>query len=106
MYLTFIRMPGQSCSRRLESLLLYLCSVFGALINSLVCRFILREIRVRHIMTQEQRYPFLSVQVVISCVPTMVRLPVFGVFNVLTDVDAYDCTRGLYEHSNRVCAGN
>ena len=43
---------------------------------------------------QEQRYPFLSVCVVFSCVQTMVWLPVFGIFNMLTDVDACDCTRG------------
>ena len=32
-------MPGESYRRRLRSLLLYLCYVFRALINSLVCRF-------------------------------------------------------------------
>ena len=37
---------------------------------------------------QEQRYPFLSVCVVFVCVQTMVWLPVFGIFNVRTDVDA------------------
>ena len=37
MYLVFTRMPGESYSRRLMSLLLYLCYVFRALINSLVC---------------------------------------------------------------------
>ena len=37
MYFVFIRMPGESYRRRLRSLLLYLCYVFGALINSLVC---------------------------------------------------------------------
>ena len=36
MYLVFTRMPGESYRRRLRSLL-YLCYVFGALINSLVC---------------------------------------------------------------------
>ena len=49
---------------------------------------------------QEQRYPFLSVCVVSSCVQTMVWLPAFGLFNVHTDVDACDCTRGLYGHLN------
>ena len=33
---------------------------------------------------QEQRYPFLSVCAVFSCVQTMVCLPVFGIFNVRT----------------------
>ena len=33
------RMPGESYRRRLRSLLLYLCYVFRALINSLVCWF-------------------------------------------------------------------
>ena len=36
-YLVFTRMPGESNSRRLRSLLLYMCYVFRALINSLVC---------------------------------------------------------------------
>ena len=38
MYLVFTRMPGESYRRRLRPLLLYLCDVFRALINSL-CRF-------------------------------------------------------------------
>ena len=37
MYLVFTRMPGESYRRRLGSLLLRLCYVFRALINSLVC---------------------------------------------------------------------
>ena len=37
MYLAFTRMPGQSYRRQLRSLLLCLCDVFRALINSLVC---------------------------------------------------------------------
>ena len=37
MYLLFTRMPGVSYRRRLRFLLLYLCDVFRALINSLVC---------------------------------------------------------------------
>ena len=37
MYLVFTRMPGESYLRRLRSLLLCLCDVFLALINSLVC---------------------------------------------------------------------
>ena len=41
MYLVFTRMPGESYRRRLRSLLLYLCYVFRALINSLVCWFVL-----------------------------------------------------------------
>ena len=39
MYLVFTRMPGESYRRRLMSLLVYLCYVFWALINSLVCWF-------------------------------------------------------------------
>ena len=35
MYLVFTRMPGESYRRRLGPLLLYLCDVFRALINSL-----------------------------------------------------------------------
>ena len=37
MYLVFIRVQGESYRRRLGSLLLCLCDVFRALINSLVC---------------------------------------------------------------------
>ena len=36
MYLVFTRIPGESYRRRFRSLLLYLCDVFRALINSLV----------------------------------------------------------------------
>ena len=36
-YLLFTRVPGQGYRRRLRSLLLCLCYVFRALINSLVC---------------------------------------------------------------------
>ena len=39
MYLACVRMPGESYRRRLRSLFLYLCYVFWALINSLVCLF-------------------------------------------------------------------
>ena len=42
--------------------------------------------------SQEQRYPFLSVRAVFSCVQTMVWLPVFGIFNVRVDVDSCNCT--------------
>ena len=37
MYLVFTRVPGESYCTRLRSLLLYLCYVFRAVINSLVC---------------------------------------------------------------------
>ena len=37
MYLVFTRMPGESYRRRLRSLLLHLCYVIRALINSIVC---------------------------------------------------------------------
>ena len=37
MYLVFYFMPGENYCRRLRSLFLYLCDVFRALINSLVC---------------------------------------------------------------------
>ena len=47
---------------------------------------------------QEQRYPFLSVCVVFSCVQAMVRLPASGIVNVHTDDDACSCTWGLYGH--------
>ena len=37
MYLVFTHIPGESYRRRLGFLLLYLCYVFRALINSHVC---------------------------------------------------------------------
>ena len=37
MYLVFTRIAGENYRRRFRSLLLYLCYVFGALINCLVC---------------------------------------------------------------------
>ena len=43
MYLVFTRVPGESYCRRLRSLLLYLCYVFRALLNSLVCWFRLEK---------------------------------------------------------------
>ena len=43
---------------------------------------------------QEQCYPLLSMCAVFPCVQTMVQLPVCGVFNVSTVVDACDCTWG------------
>ena len=53
---------------------------------------------------QEQRYPFLSVCAVFSCVQTVVWLPVLGIFNVHTYIDACDCTRGPSAgHRWRVC---
>ena len=52
---------------------------------------------------QEQRYPFLPVCAVCSCVHTMVWLPVSGSFNVHTDGDASVCTRRLYGHRKKVC---
>ena len=36
-YLVFTRMSGESYRRRLMSLLLYLCYIIRALINSLIC---------------------------------------------------------------------
>ena len=51
-------------------------------------------------------YPFLSVCVAFPCVQTMVWLSVFGIFNVRTDVDVCDWTRGLYGHRKRVCTGS
>ena len=43
MYLVFTRMPGASYRRRLRSLLLRLCDVVRALINSLFCMLILHR---------------------------------------------------------------
>ena len=52
---------------------------------------------------QEECYPSLPVCAVCFCVQTLVRLPVFGIFNMHTDADACVCTWGLYEHCKRVC---
>ena len=41
MYLVFTRMPGENYRRQLRSLLMYLCYVFRALINSLCVVFYL-----------------------------------------------------------------
>ena len=43
---------------------------------------------------QCSRYPVLSVCAVFSSVQTMLWLPVLGIFNVRTDVDAYGCHGG------------
>ena len=52
---------------------------------------------------QEQRYPFLSVCGVFSCVQTMIWLPVSGIVHVRSDADVCDCTRRLCRHRKRVC---
>ena len=44
MYTAFTCMPGESYHRRLRSLLLCLCGIFRALINSLVCWFCMRTL--------------------------------------------------------------
>ena len=47
MYLVFTRMPGESCRRRLGSLLLYLCYVFQAQVQQLsvsVCICVLLKV--------------------------------------------------------------
>ena len=44
MYLVFTCMPGESYHRWLRSLLLYLCYIFWALINSLVCWFYIMKV--------------------------------------------------------------
>ena len=36
----------------------------------------------------------------------MVWLPVLDIFNLNTDLDACDCTQGLYEHRKRVCTAS
>ena len=40
---------------------------------------------------------------VFSFVQTTVWLPMLGIFNVRTDVNSCNCTRGLYGHHKRVC---
>ena len=45
---------------------------------------------------QDHHYPFLPVCAVFLCVKTMVWLPVFGILNVSTDVNAYNCTWAVW----------
>ena len=45
MYLVFTLMPGEIYGRQIRSLLLCLCDVFRAIINSLVCCFIFQEVK-------------------------------------------------------------
>ena len=55
---------------------------------------------------QEQRYPFLPVFAVLSCVQTIVRVPVFGSFNVHADADALrGCTNTVRESVLKVDSG-
>ena len=56
---------------------------------------------------QEQQHPFLSACAAFSCVQTMVWLPVFRFFNVRADVNARDCTQGLYtQHKKSALKGD
>ena len=55
---------------------------------------------------QEQRYLFLTVHAVFSCVQTKVWRPMIRILNMRTDVNACDCTWGLYGHRKRVCTGS
>ena len=88
--------------------ILFLCFIFIFLITALsLVRNSGRLYRVRYAQQpQEERHPFLPVCAVFTCVRTMAWLPVFGLFNVRTDVDTCDCTRGLYGHRERVCSEN
>ena len=74
--------------------------LWGAYDNSLLFQYLLslsgksgRLARVK--IKQLQEYPFLPVCSVFSCVQTMVWVPVFGIFNARTNVDACDCNRRL-----------
>ena len=58
--------------------------------------------RVR-LQLQEQRYPFLTTQVVFSCVQTKAWLPMLGIFNMHTDFNACNRAWGLYGHYKKVC---
>ena len=44
-----------------------------------------------------------SVCYIFVCPDNGIRLPVFGIFNTCTGVEACDCTQGLYGHRKRVC---
>ena len=52
---------------------------------------------------QAQRYPFLSMCVIFSCLQTVVWLSVFGICKVRTELDVCDCTPEMYGHRKRVC---
>ena len=47
--------------------------------------------------------PIPTSKCIFLCVQTVVCLPVFGILNMHSDVDACNCTQGLYEHCKRVC---
>ena len=49
----------------------------------------------------EQCYPFQLVCAGPSCVQTLIWLPMFGIFNVHTDVDACDYMQGRYKHRQK-----
>ena len=66
-----------------------------------------RLARVRHNSHKSSAiYPFPSACAAFSRVKAVVWLPVFGVIDVRTYVDARDCTRGLYGHRKRVFTGS
>ena len=85
----------------------WLCLVVVSVVSMGVCVFLFFFSFVLHQQQpQEQSCPFLSVCVVYSCVQTVVWLPVSGIFNVCTDIEACDCTWGLYRHPERVYTGS
>ena len=61
---------------------------------------------VRAKQPQEQRYPSLSVVCSIFLCPNNAMASSVWDCNVRIDVDACDCTRGLYGHHEKVCTVN
>lgn len=53
-----------------------------------------------------QHYPFLFRCAVVFYVQTVVLSPMFGIFDMYSDVHVYYCTQGLYNHHERVCTQN
>ena len=72
---------------------MYLEKIFFLIVNFIVLRRNLDHMG-KDQQLQEHCYPFLSVRVVFLC-QTLVWLPVFGTFNVHTDVNDCNCTLGL-----------
>ena len=71
---------------------------FFKLFVSLLARNSGRLNRVRLLQPQEQRCPLPAVWAVFPCVQTINAIPLFAIFKIHSDVDAFDSTRGLREH--------
>ena len=60
----------------------------------------------QELCTSGATYSCRCVQYGFVCVQIMILLSTLRIVNIRTDVDAYDCTRGLYRYGKRVCTEN